>query len=192
MTNDPTQPRPTPPPPPPWHGGGAHMTPGQAKLPPLWNRISLRAKVATGALLFAIGVAAIAGGADNGAENTPATAARPTEAVDRPTTTRPATPEPSISDEEIAELAYLSVAQSTPSFANTDDAALLGLGHELCGILDSGFSYSDAAMSVVSEGIAAGQGDQYFSDAGLIMGSAVAAFCPQYQDQIDGLSQVWG
>lgn len=136
------------------------------------------ARIARGAVVAALGVAALAGCATTTAGAPTAPTAAPTAA---PTTVRaaPATPAaaPVWNADELNQMTFLIVVKGRVS--GVSDEMLLRAGHIACANLDKYPSQAGKVGTVI--GIAANVGITS-EQAAFLTGSAVAAFCPRHND----------
>lgn len=62
-------------------------------------------------------------------------------------------------------------------FLGVDDTEVIALAHSACGVFDTGADFADAVTVGVSKGYTYGQ-------MGSFLGSAIAAYCPEYTDLV--------
>jgi len=91
---------------------------------------------------------------------------------------------PSLDDQVIISLR----SQGNSYINNISDAQLLDLTSQVCPILDSGMTVRSLLSSLVRDAINSGITDpEALNGMGLIVGVAVAAYCPQYTSQVQNL-----
>lgn len=85
-----------------------------------------------------------------------------------------ATPDPVVTDQEIADQAFLLQIQSGgyPSFQSYPDEQLTNLGRALCEDLDAGYDPYSLAFQITSDA------DEV--EAAGVVGAAIGAYCPQH------------
>lgn len=101
--------------------------------------------------------------------------------------TKTASPEPVIEEtedlsvEDLEAIYLLTVRkqlrENYPDIDSISDADLLEVGKAPCGLLDDGLSVEDIYAAMIAEDVDADFG-------GVIVGAGVAAFCPEYQDEL--------
>lgn len=148
----------------------------------------MRATLTVAALgLAALGCEADEGGALNAAppsSGVPVSAppASPVAAV-ATTTTPPAIPPATTAlPAELLEAAYLAVVRTNaPLLAASSDADLVALGHQMCATVEEAGSMTGAQVALALQ--MARDGNTYMAESvGTVLGAAVVAYCPEYQD----------
>jgi serine/threonine-protein kinase len=81
---------------------------------------------------------------------------------------------PAQSEEDI----FYSVIE--PRFPGVSRSTAVTLGKSVCSALDSGASILDVGQVAVNNGFS-------YSDAGYLVGAAIATFCPEYEDDARAL-----
>lgn len=67
-----------------------------------------------------------------------------------------------------------------PRFPTVPRSTAVNLGKAICNALDSGVSITDVGQVAANNGIS-------YSDAGYLVGAAIATFCPEYEDDARAL-----
>ena len=118
------------------------------------------------------------------AATTPAPAPTVTVTQQAPTPT-PEPVETQSIDDTVLEVAR---AQGNSYIAGMSDADILSLTSQVCPILDNGVSMQtlvqELATSLVNDGIT---DPEAMGAVGVILGVAVAAYCPEYGSQVENL-----
>jgi hypothetical protein len=114
----------------------------------------------------------------------PATTSTPTVTVTQ-TQAAPAPVETQTLDQKVVEVARL---QGNSYIANISDSEILSLTHQVCPILDQGVSMKELVVSLATGLARDGVTDpEAMRAVGIILGVAVAAYCPQYESQVQSL-----
>jgi len=123
-----------------------------------------------------------------GCSNAPTPAPTVTVTQAAPTPTQTPTPEPV--ETENLDSVVLGVArdQGNSYIAGMSDESILSLTGQVCPILDKGVTVQtlifELASSLVGDGITDPEAMQA---VGIILGVAVAAYCPEYGSQVESL-----
>lgn len=141
-------------------------------------------------IVGALAVLAIVGSAvsaTDSSEDTPmaetaTSTAAPTTEVEPPevtTITDEVHDTPAMSDEEITDMAYLTVLDTSGVEYSSKEAAIF-TAHSVCDALDSGLTFRQLGMSLIAND------DVPYTpeEIGTVMGSAIAGYCPQYTNQM--------
>ena len=93
---------------------------------------------------------------------------------------------PVMSDDEV----YIAGLRSLndPFINNATDAQLIEIGHQTCDILDEGYTVVGLALFLVEQGDFT---SAQYGSIGSIIGAAVLVMCPEYQYQIEQLSETY-
>jgi hypothetical protein len=90
----------------------------------------------------------------------------------------PASDSSSSLDPDTLDQLYLStVREGAPTFAGIPDATLIEFGEAVCTGFDNGRSFSELATMGLDSGL-------NNIDLGFTMGAGVAAYCPEYSDEL--------
>ena len=115
---------------------------------------------------------------------TPAPTVTVTQQAPAPTPT-PEPVETQSLDDKVVEVAR---SQGNSYIAGMSDASILNLTSQVCPILDDGVTVQtlifELASSLVGDGIT---DPEAMRAVGIILGVAVAAYCPQYGSQVENL-----
>lgn len=65
----------------------------------------------------------------------------------------------------------------------SSDADLIALGKQVCTTLDAGNTVNSIMLALVGSSTG-NESDSYWEFAGIMIGAGVAAYCPEYNDQI--------
>lgn len=88
-------------------------------------------------------------------------------------------------DEKVVDVAR---SQGNSYIANLSDSAILEITGQVCQILDSGVTVrqlvTELAKSLANDGVT---DPEQFRAVGTLLGVAVAAYCPQYESQVQSI-----
>lgn len=89
-------------------------------------------------------------------------------------------PAPTYSDEDY----FLAEVRSSGNayVANADDASLISIGKQTCGLLDDGYTVLEIATYLVENGTS--NDSEFYEFEGIVMGAGIRNFCPEYSGQI--------
>lgn len=89
-------------------------------------------------------------------------------------------------DQETVEMLFLSVLRDQePVFAGIPDDLVLETAHATCEALDAGVSFEEIAATGIAEG------SFTTAELGAMTGASVAAFCPEYEDEMRDYADRW-
>jgi hypothetical protein len=86
-------------------------------------------------------------------------------------------PSDTLAPDTMDQLYLSTVREGAPSFADIDDATLIEFGQAVCSGFDGGATFTELATMGLDSGL-----DNI--DLGFTMGVAVAAYCPEYEDEL--------
>jgi hypothetical protein len=86
-------------------------------------------------------------------------------------------PSDTLAPDTMDQLYLSTVREGAPSFADINDATLIEFGQAVCSGFDGGATFTELATMGLDSGL-----DNI--DLGFTMGVAVAAYCPEYSNEV--------
>ena len=125
-------------------------------------------------ILIAVAVIALAGCST---ATTPVSTVTVTQQAPAPTQTQSL-------DDKVLEVLR---SQGNSYLNNASDAQLLDLSSQICPILNNGVTVRQLLVQLANQFATDNADPELVSAAGIIVGVSVAAYCPQYSDQVQSL-----